>query len=405
METAVERTQLLVSAGITLDPPDALLNGPFFDWAEWVLFTLITAKNWAGVAAFAGNMAPHIERITRPKKPAFALCPQRVYHSVVATAVAKDPIEFATQLVRRKDCHICYTIYHILDSKPGVLEPSPLLDLFLAVYVGKDFAAGYAMRILCTMKLPALALPFMSLFRACMRPYDVAMLVGICDAPVVCAACRASPGACRLYGLVPQMSNQEKFDIAVKFGLTKMVVPLIPIIRPLNDYIFTLIVNLMHQGTKCSFNIAQPLRELLDDLQAANQNFDELRLAVRMVNNTVIRTCEDYERLVDVLRVLSQRPSWRYDDVHAEAVHKLRTYHKPSNVRTALTDYLLPFLASLNVVSTGETHLPSSSAQAAERVLHRIDTEHTLARIHYGVAPLCGPALRAVFGTIDHLYG
>ena len=400
METTEERDGLLAKVGITLkETPDSSL--PFPKWVEAVVFQLVTAEQQALLQAFAVELLPRHKRLLEAYVPTTPVITDRLYFTTLHTQVRNNSLfRVAKILARRKAATICFAVFDILRAFPGTLEPTEWLDLFLMVYVGHKAAVEYAGKILIKLADKQYALPFIRVFRGCLRPFDVIFQHGICDLPVVCKACVVSPGVCRMYEFLQELTAEEKMRIAVNFGLPTIALSALQGAHP-NSVILTA-CKLVIEAKRCSFYIGPPLAAFLDGLQTAGFVINEHALVENMFTGRFLNEA-DPDTVIDTLRLLCRRPSWKQREAVFIAGRILRTHSQTSRTYVTLTQYILPFLASMSSVASGDTVSKSRHAKVAEMKLKQIDGEHTLARTLQNTTPLCGPALCAVMQLLDHI--
>ena len=362
----------------------------------WQLLAVpvLPAAAHAQARAAAELLASAAPAALPPAPPQAAQAPAaRVHPSVVANAVERAGgswFELARHTARRDPTVICYVIFAILRSKPGLLAPCSGLRLFLRLYVPPTDAVEYVRKILIRSAEPFLAEEFTRVADAVCASAAVLMRVGLCDNLIQCEACAAAPGACRLYSLLPLVSPSDLFAVCVKFGLARLAARCIAQAAPTVETVDCLFKNMLCAAQRCgTADVSLLLRDALDGAHAAGFCVDEARIARLVLDRIVMRDVSAVARM-SFVRELSQRPSWSTQQLAAAAIDRLRKTRPGTSTDDFLRSHLFPFLTQLAPVYNADLAPPT------RRVLRRIDADHTLERMLRVAGPLVGPAEAAM---------
>lgn len=302
--------------------------------------------------------------------------------------------DLARMVARHDPTTVCFNVFNLL-RLPAERRPTPCrgFELLMRLYVDQPQALDYLTYIMTRSANPELAVPFLEMCGPVLcPPFRVLQHAGLCDPPITCAACTASPGVCRLYGLKDRLTREELFDVCSLHGLTSLALGCISTGSPVES----LFRNALRASYRCGADVGLVIRRGLDGLQQRHCPIDEVEMARWAYQSETIRHT-DAQTLVAFVREMSRRPSWNTTRFTSETIRALRGSRPSSKKGRFITNHLLPFLTALAPLLAGPTDgklLPT---------LHRVDADHTLVRILQHAGPISGPALNSLFSTLDRI--
>jgi hypothetical protein len=319
----------------------------------------------------------------------------RVYQSTVATRLARGTwFDMACLLARKAQTHVCATVAYILREHPGLLRPCNGVELFLRLYVEPTAAQEYAVKILTALPYPWITEAFIDVCGDILcPPYEILRRTGLCDAPIVCVACAKSPGSCRLYALKDRVTKTELFDVCATHGLTLLALECIAETAPNETTVVQMFRNAICAAARCDVYVWLVIRRALDGLQG---QIDESRLLDCTMDKNMIKQV-GAPVLIAFVREMSFRQSWNLANFMVKIVRTFQQHRGRTHTAQFIRDHLLPFLTTRQPVASLD-HPPSM-----RRMIQRVDADHMLARVLQHTGPLVGPAVHALFCTLDHV--
>jgi len=365
-------------------------------WLEHIFWT-ICQRN---VPAAAELLATHASRANfgAYNIPARRISEPRVYNSTVATQLVKGTwFSMARMLARHSQTQVCAAIAYILWKHPGVLVRCPGVELFLRLYVEPETAQKYAVKILTELPYPAITETFIDMCGDILCPPSAILLrAGLCDAPIVCEACVKSPGVCRLYSLKDRVAKAELFDVCVSHGLTTLALECIVETQPLVENVVRMLRNAICAAARCAVGVGLVLYRALEGLQKLRFQLDEAELLDCALDKNMLSQV-GADVLIALVREMSRRPSWNPRRFMDEITKTFKQRRGRGPIADFISGHLLPFMTTLQPLASMDY------PQSMRRLIQRTDADHVLARVLQHTGPLVGPAVRALFCTLDHV--